>query len=98
MFYFSQTIWRIIQSNNLSKKYSDDDIYHLNIEKWTALAFVLVIDIVQRFDLMVANLEDEADSFLNYFEKIWIDESNQSAKYTLFELVQLLMSYIILNH
>jgi hypothetical protein len=33
-----------------------------------------VADIIQGFELVAADLEDEADDLLDYFEKTWVGE------------------------
>ena len=39
LFHFGQAVWRNVQSNGLSKKYSDDETFRLNVKKLIALAF-----------------------------------------------------------
>ncbi|CAF4910082.1 unnamed protein product [Rotaria sp. Silwood1] len=77
LFYFSQCIWRQIQSRGLSTKYQDDEHFDLNVKKLISLAFVLLVDVVKSFDLIAENFDDDAEDFIDYFEKVWIGEPKQ---------------------
>jgi hypothetical protein len=39
-----------------------------------------VADIIQGFELVAADLEDEADDFLDYFERTWVGEPKKRGK------------------
>ncbi|CAF1192190.1 unnamed protein product [Adineta ricciae] len=74
LFHFGQYIWRNIQSHGLQNKYQADKSFYLNVKKLIALAFVPILDVVKAFKLIVDDFDDDADQFLNYFEKTWIGE------------------------
>ncbi|CAF2249018.1 unnamed protein product [Rotaria magnacalcarata] len=74
LFHFGQCIWRNIQNHGLQKKYQEDKSFHLNIKKLIALAFVPVLDVIKAYESIVDDFEDDADEFLDYFEKTWIEE------------------------
>lgn len=97
LFHFAQAVWRNIQSNHLSKKYSDDETFRLNIKKLVALAFVPVADIIQGFELVAADLEDEADDFLDYFERTWVGEPKKRGNKINTACHQVLRSYVSLR-
>ncbi|CAF3733466.1 unnamed protein product [Rotaria sp. Silwood1] len=40
-------------------------------------AFVLLVDVVKSFDLIAENFDDDAEDFIDYFEKVWIGEPKQ---------------------
>jgi hypothetical protein len=81
LFHFSQCVWRHVQSNGLSNKYKEDDLFRLNIRKLIALAFVPTSDVAEAFELVAAELEDEAEKFLDYFEKTWIGEPKKRGEF-----------------
>jgi hypothetical protein len=58
----------------LLKKYTDDETFLLNMEKLLALASVAVGDITRAFELVAVDLEDQADFFLDHFERTWVKE------------------------
>jgi hypothetical protein len=39
-----------------------------------------VADIIQGFELLAADLEGEADDFLDYFERTWVGEPKKQGK------------------
>lgn len=80
LFHFSQSIWRQIQSKGLSTKYRDDEHFHLNVKKLIALAFVPLVDVVKGFDLVAESFDDDAEDFIDYFEKVWIGEPKRRGK------------------
>jgi hypothetical protein len=80
LFYFSQCIWRQIQSKGLLTKYRDDEHFHLNVKKLIALAFVPLVDVVKGFDLIAENFDDDAEHFIDYFEKVWIGKPKRRRK------------------
>ena len=80
LFHFSQAVWRNIQSHHLSKKYNEDEVFRLNIKKLIALAFLPITDVVKGFELVAGELEDDAEGFLDYFEKTWIGEPRRRGK------------------
>lgn len=72
LFHFGQSVWRHVQDNGLSKKYQEDDTFRINVKKLIALAFLPVNDIINGFELIAAEFDDDDDdieNFLNYFEK-----------------------------
>lgn len=58
----------------MSTKYKEDESFRLNVKKLIALAFVPLDDILTAYDLIVNEFDDDADDFLDYFEKTWIGE------------------------
>ena len=46
---------------------------------------------------MAADLEDEADDFLDYFERTWVGEPKKRGKYNYLDLIQMLTLYVILR-
>ena len=74
LFHFSQAIWRKVQANGLATKYKEDECFRLNVKKLIALAFLPLDKVVDGFDLIADQFEDDADELLNYFEKTWIGE------------------------
>ena len=62
------------------KKYQEDDYFRSNIKKLIALAYLPLDDIIKGFDLVAAEFDDDADDFLNYFEKTWIGEPKRRGK------------------
>ena len=73
-------MWRNIQSNGLSKKYNDDEVFRINVKKLIALAFVPLCDVINGFELVAGDLEDDAEEFLDYFEKTWVGEPQKRGK------------------
>ena len=80
LFHFGQRVWRQVQSKGLSTKYQQDENFRLNVKKLIALAFLPVSDVVTGFDLVAAEFDDNADDFLDYFEKTWIGERTRRGK------------------
>ena len=74
LFHFGQCVWRHVQDNGLAKKYQEHDDFRSNIKKLIALAYLPLDDIIIGFDLVAAEFDDDADDFLDYFEKTWIGE------------------------
>lgn len=75
LFHFGQCLWRHIQTLGLPKKYQEDKSFNLNVRKFLALAFVPLLDVTKSFDLITADFDDDdADEFIDYFEKTWIGE------------------------
>ncbi len=74
LFHFGQCIWRHIQDCGLTKKYHDDNDFHLNVKKLIALAFVPLVDAIKAYELLENEFEDDTDEFMYYFEKTWIWE------------------------
>jgi hypothetical protein len=52
----------------------------LQCKKLITLAFVPVSDVIKAFDLIAAGFDDDADEFLDYFEKTWIGEPKKRGK------------------
>ena len=80
LFHFGQSVWRHVQSKRLSKKYQEDDDFRSNIKKLIALAYLPLDDIIKGFDLVATEFDDDADDFLDYFEKTWIGEPKRRGK------------------
>ena len=73
-FSFSQAIWRKVQVNELLTKYNEDKYFHLNFKRLIALAFLPLDKVVDGFDLIADQFEDDADELLDYFEKTRLGE------------------------
>ena len=80
LFHFGQSVWRHVQNKRLSNKYQEDETIRLNVKKLIALAFLPLSDVVTGFDLVAAVFDDDADDFIDYFEKTWIGESRRRGK------------------
>ena len=50
------------------------------MKKLIALAFLPLSDVVTGFDLVAAVFDDDADDFIDYFEKTWIGEPRRNGK------------------
>ena len=72
LFHFSQVVWRQIQSNGLSTKYTEDEYFRLNVKKLIAFACVPVDDVVTAFDLVAQQFDEDTDDLIDYFKKTWI--------------------------
>ncbi len=92
LFHFSQCISRQIQSKGLSTKYQEDEDFYLDVKRLIALAFVPVVDIVKRFDLIAGEFDDAAEDFIEYFEKVRIGEPKRRDKSRLRIFLSLLTS------
>ncbi|CAF3452497.1 unnamed protein product [Rotaria socialis] len=53
---------------------TEDEHFRLRVKKFIALAFIPLSDVVMAFDLVAEQFDDDADDFLDYFEKTWIVE------------------------
>ena len=74
LFHFGQSVWRHIQNLGLSLKYQQDETFRLNTKRLIALAYLPLSDVVAGFDLVATEFDDDAENFLDYFEKTWIGE------------------------
>ena len=50
------------------------------MKKLIALAFLPLSDVVTGFELVAAVFDDDADDFIDYFEKTWIGEPRRRGK------------------
>ena len=80
LFHFGQSVWRHFRNKGLSNKYQEDETFRLNMKKLIALAFLPLSDVVTGFDLVAAVFDDDADDFIDYFEKTWTDEPRRGGK------------------
>ena len=85
MFHFGQCIWHQIQSLRLRKEYLDDKLFHLNVKKLIALAFVSVSDVNKGFDVVADGFGDGAEDLLGYFKKTWIGKSKRKCKLLVYQ-------------
>ena len=69
-----------VQNKGLSNKYQEDETFRFNVKKLIALAFLPLSDVVTGFDLVAAVFDDDADDFIDYFEKTWIGEPTRRGK------------------
>lgn len=95
LFHFSQAVWRQVQNKGLSTKYKEDECFRLNVKKLIALAYVPLDDIITGYDLIVEQFDDDADDFLEYFEKTWIGERKRRGSFTFFK--RLLINLLFLE-
>ncbi|CAF3241198.1 unnamed protein product [Rotaria sp. Silwood2] len=77
LFHYGQCIWRHIQENGLSTKYDDDDNFRLNVRKLLSLPFVPASEVIEAFELIADEFDDEADTLVEYYEKTWIGEKKK---------------------
>ena len=57
------------------KRYQEDNLFHLNVKKLLALAFVPVSDVIKAFKLIADDLnDDDGEKLLDCFEPTWIGE------------------------
>ncbi|CAF3065059.1 unnamed protein product, partial [Rotaria sp. Silwood2] len=77
LFHYGQCIWRHIQENGLSTKYDDDDNFRLNVRKLLSLPFVPASEVIETFELIADEFDDEADTLVEYYEKTWIGEKKK---------------------
>ena len=80
-FHFCQAIWRQVQNKGWATKYREDQYFRLNIKKLIALAFIPPSDVATAFDLVAGEFDDDADDFLDYFEKIWIGKPRKRGNF-----------------
>ena len=73
-------MWRHVQNKGLSNKCQEDETLRFNVKKLIALTFLLLSDVVTGFDLVAAVFDDDADDFIDYFEKTWIGELTRRGK------------------
>ncbi|CAF0963335.1 unnamed protein product [Didymodactylos carnosus] len=71
LFHFGQCVWRQIQTRGLSTKYKDDEDFCWSVKNFLALAF---LPLVKGLDLVAGEFDDDADGFVEYFEKVWIED------------------------
>ena len=62
-------MWRHIQEKGLSTKYSDDHNFRLNARKLLSLPFVPASEVIEAFELIADEFDDEADALIEYYEK-----------------------------
>ncbi|CAF1415647.1 unnamed protein product [Adineta ricciae] len=74
LFHFGQAVWRHVQDNGLTRKYEDDDTFRLNVRKLLVLPFVSASEVIEAFDLLADDFDDEAENLVEYFEETWIGE------------------------
>ena len=60
-----------------SKKISGGLVVPFECKKLIALAFVPVSDVIEGFDIVADEFDDDTEDLLCYFEKIWIGESKK---------------------
>ncbi|QQP58582.1 Uncharacterized protein FKW44_003950 [Caligus rogercresseyi] len=77
-FHFCQCIFRSIQSSGLKRQYENDIDFALKMRMLAALAFVPPEDVVQSFEVLVANNNylEESQIVLDYVEDNWIGRPN----------------------
>ncbi|CAF1535915.1 unnamed protein product [Adineta ricciae] len=69
-----KAVWRHVQDNGLTRKYEDDDTFRLNVRKLLVLPFVSASEVIEAFDLLADDFDDEAENLVEYFEETWIGE------------------------
>ena len=78
-----EAIWRKVQANELVTKYNEDEYFRLNVKKLIALTSLRLDKVVDDFNLIADQFEDDADELLNYFEKTWISERKRRGIFSL---------------
>jgi hypothetical protein len=58
----------------------EDKCFYLNVKKLLGLSFVPVSEVIKAFELIGNDFDDDADNFLDYFEKTWIGEPKRRGK------------------
>src|SRR5436190_16314831 len=71
-FHLSQNIYRKIQSFGLATQYGTDETFSLLIRHIPALAFFPPDDIPMAFDELKANMPEEANEIMGWFEEYYI--------------------------
>ena len=74
LFHFGQKVWQHIQNKVFSQKYQEDDEFRANIKKLIALALLPADDIIKGYELVIAQLHDDAENFLDSSEGTWLGE------------------------
>ncbi|CAF3296488.1 unnamed protein product [Rotaria socialis] len=69
LFHFSQAVCRQVQSKGLTTKYTEDEVFRLNVKQLIALAFAPLDQIITSFDLICDQFDDDVDDLVEYFEK-----------------------------
>ena len=80
LFHYGQKVWQHVQQYGLAQKYQEDDTFRANIKKLISLAFLPIDDIIKGYESVIADLDDDADAFLDYYEKTWIGEPKRRGK------------------
>ena len=62
------------------KKYLEKKLFHLNVKKLIALAFVPVSDVIKGFDVVADEFDDNAEDLLGHFEQTQIREPKKRGK------------------
>ena len=65
-------------------RYNDDDNFRLNVRKLLSLPFVPASEVIEAFELIADEFDDEADTLVEYYEKTWIGEKKKRGKNNLF--------------
>ena len=71
-FHFSQNIYRTIQSEGLQHQCMADETFSNNVKILAALGFVPLNDVMNAFDMVVAQMPKQLDSIIDYIEKNYI--------------------------
>ena len=73
-FHLKQAMLRHLQDLGLSKKYNEDNVFHMRLSRLGALAFRPPGDVAETFAGMVPDFQPDETAFLKYFEKTWVGE------------------------
>ena len=67
-FHFCENIYRHVQSSGLQERYTTNAKVTLEVRQLAAVAFVLVGDVVNFFELLELSLSDAAEPLIEYSE------------------------------
>ena len=71
-FHFSQNVYRKIQSQGLQHQYMADYTFSQNVKMLVALAFMPLGDVINAFETLVAEMPEQLDPIIDYFENNYI--------------------------
>ena len=70
--HFSQNIYRKVQSEGLQHQYMADETFSNNVKMLAALAFIPLNDVINAFVTVVAQMPEQLDPIIDYFENNYI--------------------------
>ena len=85
LFHFGQCVRRHVSNNGLSKKYQEDDDFQSNTKKLIALAYPPLEDIIKGFNLVTVEFDEDANDFLDYFEKKLMNQKDEIKYFSIFK-------------
>ena len=79
-FPFFSNFYCKIQSEGLQHQYMADSIFSYNVKMLVALAFVPLSDVVNAFNTLVAEMPEQLDPIIDYFEKNYIGVAHRRGR------------------